>query len=135
MHQAAWLVSSPWLETNRRVSLAVTTSNARLILIALFEYKTHYNRYPDTLEEVLKAVDCPSRGMLWVESGPVRVREAFIFLKPGGRSSTGLIEPVLISPVIQPGDSIVVGYNDGSVRRMPLKAWQKLAKEIQTADE
>lgn len=132
-HQAAWLVSSPWLEDNRRMSLTVATSNARLILLALFEYETAHNRYPDTLEEAVKAVDCPPR-MLWVETGPDKLKEPFIFLKPG-RPSTGLIEPVLVSPVIQPHDKVVVGYSDSSVRTMPLKAWQKPAKEIQAVDE
>lgn len=133
-HQAAWLVSSPWLETNRRVRSALAVSNARQILLVIFEFEIHHNRYPDTLEEALKAVDGLPRRVLWVETGPDKLREPFILLKPR-RPSSDVIEPVLLSPVIQPGDSVVVGYSDGSVRSMPLKEWQKLVKEIQSADE
>lgn len=132
-HQAAWLFSSPWLEDNRRTSQTVAINNARQVLLALFEYETAHGRYPDTLDEAVKASEL-SQQMLWVETGPGRLREPFIFLRPG-RPTSNVIEPVLVSPVIRPDDKVAVGYSDCSVRSMPLKAWQKLAKEIEAADE
>jgi hypothetical protein len=131
-HQAAWLVSSPWLEDNRKTRLMTATHSARQILMALFEYEVEHDRYPDKLDEVMALGLSPR--VLWVETGPGRLPEPFIFLKPG-RPTSGLIEPVLVSPVIQPGDRVAVGYSDHSVRTMPLKAWQKLAREIHAAHE
>jgi hypothetical protein len=132
-HQAAWLFSSPWLESNRRTHQTIAVNNARQILLVLLEYETEHGRYPATLDEAVKAFDQSPR-VLWVEAGPASLREPFIFLK-AGQPSSGRIEPVIVSPLIQPGDRVAVGYNDGSVRSMTLKAWQKLAKEIQTSDE
>lgn len=132
-HQAAWLFSSPWLESNRRVHQTIAVNNARQILLVLFEYETEHERYPATLDEAVKEFDVSPR-ILWVETGSASLREPFIFLK-AGRPSSGRIEPVIVSPLIQPGDKVAVGYNDGSVRSMTLKAWQKLAKGIQTSDE
>jgi hypothetical protein len=132
-HQAAWLFSSPWLESNRRVHQTVAVNNARQILLVLFEYETEHGRYPATLDEAVKEFDV-SPHVLWVETGPASLREPFIFLK-AGQPSSDKIEPVLVSPLIQPDDKVAVGFNDGSVRSMTLKAWQKLAKETQTSDE
>jgi len=132
-HQAAWLSSSSWLENNRKTRLTAAVSNARQIMLVLLEYETTYKKFPDTLEEAMKAMDCPTL-MLWVETGPDRVREPFIILKPG-HPSTGLVEPVIVSPVVQPYDRVVVGYSDCSARTMPLKAWLRLKEEIQAAHE
>jgi hypothetical protein len=137
-HQAAWLFSSPWLEdssnkTRSKSRLAATMHDARQIMLVLNEYKAEHGRYPDTLDEAVKALDVSPK-MLWVEAGLGRPRELFILLKPG-LVPTKMVEPVLISPPIQPDNKVAVGYSDTSVRIMPLKAWQKLAKEIQTTDE
>lgn len=132
-HQAAWLASIPWVESNRNKRLTATIGNARQIMLVLWEYENTYKKYPDTLEEALKALDVPTR-MLWVETGPDELREPFIFLKPG-QSSAGRIAPVIVSPVIRPYDKVVVGFSDNSARTLHLKAWQKLAKEIQDAHE
>jgi hypothetical protein len=132
-HQAAWLFSSPWLESNRRIQQTVAVNHARQILLVLFEYETEHERYPATLDEAVKEFDVSPR-ILWVEAGPDSLREPFIFLK-AGQPSSDRIEPVIVSPLIQPGDRVAVGYSDGSVRSMTLKAWQKLAKGIQTSDE
>jgi hypothetical protein len=132
-HQAAWLVSSPWVESNRNKRLTATIGNARQIMLVLWEYENTHKKYPDTLEEALKALDVPT-SMLWVETGPDELREPFIFLKPG-QSSAGLIAPVIVSPVIRPYDKVVVGFSDNSARMLHLKAWQKMAKELQAEHE
>jgi hypothetical protein len=132
-HQASWLFSSPWLESNRKMRFYDAMSDARQIMLVLSEYEAEHGRYPDTLDEAVKALDVTPQ-LLWVEAGPGRLREPFIFLKPGRPSST-LIEPVLVSPILQPNNKVAVGYSDYSVRLMTLQAWQKLYQEIRTADE
>jgi hypothetical protein len=136
-HQAAWLVSSPWLEDSSfgkyTSKIALATTNARQIMLALLEYETEHGRYPDTLDEAIMDKD-EARQLIWGNTGPGRLREPFIFLKPG-RPSSIEIEPVIISPYIHGIDKIVVGYSDASVRQFPLKFWQKLQKEAQTSDE
>ena len=132
-HQAAWLASSPWVENKgRKTQQTVAINNARQILFALLEYQVAHDRYPDTLEEAVTMVN--GLPLLWVETGPHNLREPFIFLKPG-HPYTGLVEPVIVSPVIRPYDKVVVGYSDNSARTMTLEAWQKLAKELQAEHE
>jgi type II secretory pathway pseudopilin PulG len=132
-HQAAWLVSSPWLESNQRSRQVVAVHNARQILLALHEYEIGHGRYPDTLDEAVKTAELPAR-LLWVETGPNRLREPFIFLKPG-RPSSGVVEPVLVSPFFQTGGKLVVGNSDCSVQTMPLIVWQMRQKKSQTTHE
>lgn len=132
-HQAAWLFSSPWLESNRKMRVIGAMHDARQIMLVLSEYEAEHGRYPDTLDEAVKALDVTPQ-LLWVQAGSGRPSEPFIFLKPG-LIPTKMAEPVLVSPVIQPDDKVAVGYSDTSVRMLTHQAWQKLAKEIQTADE
>jgi hypothetical protein len=132
-HQAAWLFSSPWLESNRKMRVIGAMHDARQIMLVLSEYEAEHGRYPNTLDEAVKALDVTPQ-LLWVQAGSGRPREPFIFLKPG-LVPTKMAEPVLVSPVIQPDDKVAVGYSDTSVRMMTHQAWQKLATEIQTADE
>jgi hypothetical protein len=137
-HQAAWLFSSPWLvnisnKNGNKSRLAEAFNNARQIMLVLSEYEAEHGRYPDTLDEAVKALDVTPQ-LLWVQAGPGRPSEPFILLKPG-LIPTKMAEPVLVSPVIQPDDKVAVGYSDTSVRMLTHQAWQKLAKEIQTADE
>jgi hypothetical protein len=106
-HQASWLFSSPWLESNHRPYQTIAVSNARQIVLALFEYETTYGKYPEALIETAKVSELPPSA-LWIITGNGKPREPFIFLKPG-RGSTGKIEPVLVSPVFQSGNKIVVG--------------------------
>lgn len=132
-HQAAWLFSSPWLESNRLPYQTVAVSNARQIVLALIEYEYEHGRYPDTLDEAAKFSKLPSQ-MLWVKTGPDGLREPFIFLKPG-RPSSGLIEPILVSPAFQTDDRVVVGISDCSVKTMTHKALHKLTEKPQTVHE
>jgi hypothetical protein len=136
-HQAAWLFSGPWVEDSSRSKytskIALATRNARQIMLALEAYRTEHGRYPDTLDEAIIDKDA-ARQLLWVNAGPGRLLEPFIFLKPG-RPSSKAIEPVLISPYIQGIDKIVVGFSDTSVRLVTLKTWQKMQKDSQTSDE
>lgn len=131
-HQAAWLSSSPWLESNHRPHLTIAVSNARQIMLALLEYEAEHERYPETLEVAIKVSELPLR-VLMIETGSSKPKRPFIFLRPG-KASTNKLEPVIFSPEIQK-DRVVVGYSDGSVRTMHLKAWLRLRQEIQAAHE
>jgi hypothetical protein len=133
MHQAAWLASSPWVEYHRSTHHTVAINNARQIMLAVYEYETEHGKYPDRLEDAAEFHEQLPR-MLWVETSSHNIREPFIFLK-AGQTSSALVEPVLISPLIQPYDKVVVGYSDGSVRTMTLESWQQLAKEIRSGHE
>ncbi len=119
VHQAVWLLSDRWIEDRgKRAEQTQAVSNARQLMLALHEYHESAGHYPNSLQE-LESTFPASPALLMVKTETTSVAEPFIFLKPGGSVSTVEVEPVIISPIFESAQKIVVGYSDGSVSSLP----------------
>lgn len=128
VHQTVWLMGDPWTENRgRRAKQTQAVSNARQVLLALHEFHDAEGHYPSSLRE-LEGKFIHSPKLVWVETETSRLPEAFIFLKPGGTISLTEVEPLIVSPVFESRQKIVVGYSDNSVTSLPAGKLESILK-------
>lgn len=119
VHQTVWLMGDRWIETRgRRAEQTQAVSNARQVMLALYEFHDAEGRYPKSLQELETKFSLPTK-LVWVATENGKLPEPFIFLKPGGTMSLTEIEPLIVSPVFESQQKIVVGYSDNSVSSLP----------------
>ncbi len=124
IHQSVWLMGTRLTERRgMNINLTVAVNNARQLMLALLEFQDKKGRFPESFQEFEMEPDIVVPGMMrrlvWVETDDSGVREPFLLLHPGGDRPLEAGEPVIVSPVIEQGMKIVVGYGDGSAKSFP----------------
>jgi hypothetical protein len=128
LHQTVWLMSDPWTENRgKRMEQTLAVSNARQLVMGLFEYYEKHGRYPNSLWE-LEVESASLARLISVPVGYSRVNEPFILLHPGGTRAVNAGEPLIVSPVIRNSEKIAVGYGDGSVTSLRAKDLDRVIK-------
>jgi len=126
-HQFFWLAGGKVIESNRRTDVTLAISNGRQLMLYLLEYEVLKGRYPESFEELAAEFESETgvlRRLSWVDTGDRNVPEPWILLRPGSDEIAPEDEPVIVSPLLRDGLTVVVGFGDMSVRKMPA---QKLA--------
>lgn len=128
LHQTVWLMSDPWIEDRgKRMEQTLAVSNARQLVMGLFDYHEKHGRYPNSLWELEVESDSSAR-LFSVPVGYSRVNEPFILLHPGGTRAVNADEPLIVSPVMPTIGKIVVGYGDGSVTSLLARDLDRVIK-------
>jgi hypothetical protein len=135
VHQLAWLGSTPWVEYNHKSDYFEAAIKTREILRSLRGYESENNRFPDSLSFAVERTE--ERGvegnLLWMEPAAGAPMEPFVLLRPGG-TDIGVSLPLVISPMIRRGRSVLVGYTDGEVRDLDVEEWRKELLRLQEYD-
>jgi hypothetical protein len=116
-HQLAWLSSEPMTKNNRRVSQTVAVNHARQLLIALSYYEKQHGRYPDHFGQLDFEPDVLEM-LLWMEPADGKTEEPFVLLTPGHPGPLDPEAPVIVSPMVSPGNLVVAGLAGGTVRSL-----------------
>lgn len=116
-HQLAWLSSEPMTKNNRRISQTVAVNHARQLLMALSYYEKEHGRYPDHFEQ-LEFDPAVLKKLVRMEPANGKAEEPFILLTPGHPGPLDPEAPVIISPMLAPGNLVVTGLAGGTVRSL-----------------
>lgn len=116
-HQLAWLASEPMTRSNHRVSQTVAVNHARQLLMALSDYEKQHGRYPDHFEQLDIDPDI-MKMLLWIEPADDKAEEPIILLTPGHPGPLDPEAPVIVSPMVSPGNLVVAGLAGGTVRSL-----------------
>lgn len=128
VHQTVWLMSDSWIEKRGKADLTACVNDARQLMLGLEEFYNEKGHYPDSLQELVRELNSPPQ-LAWVRYGTGKVREPFILLHPGEKRAMNADEPLIVSPVLQRDEKIVVGYGDCSVRSLTAKMLNKIIED------
>lgn len=130
VHQMFWLGRGEILENRgMRVERTIATSNARQIMLYLFEFQVGNGRYPHSLSEV----DMPA-DLEWFQPKGWRVPEPFVLLRPGSTEIASEREPLIVSPLLDGGETYVIGYGDTSARSIRARDFMKVIGKYDTRE-
>lgn len=127
-HQLAWLASEPMTRSNHRVSQTVATNHTRQLVMALSYYQGEHGRYPDHFEQLDIDPDI-LKMLLWIEPADDKAEEPIILLTPGHPGPLDPEAPVIVSPMVSPGNLVVAGLAGGTVRSLSEASFWELFKK------
>ena len=115
VHQAAWLLRSPWFEMGGRSRVIMSASNARQLVAACKLYAAdHSGMLPASVAELLRDEIIPDTKILFGRLGEKMPDEMWAYLGAGLRDSDDGELPVVISPSANARGQRVIACLDGS---------------------
>jgi hypothetical protein len=139
VHQMFWLAGGKVIENKTWIEPVMAFSNGRQLMLALMEYHDAHGRYPDSFEQLgtQEGFDPESiRRLSWLESRDGKLPEPWLLLNPGFAEAELDTQPVILSPVMRKGQKValVVGYSDGSVRRVHVNQLKDILRQAGTKE-